>query len=165
MSLHFDFALACDLKPNTSQQIVDTLAYMTRSSDYRFDDPPKHPYFSDDPYDSWRTMLQITPKDTHLAGEVGAILRRVHRYPYAATDQYRYTFSFRRFMLDDEFYQVWWNFSQWLAPYSETQGFVGYYREELALQPTLLYFRSGEVYLHEVTQPPYSLRHKTLWPE
>ena len=31
-------------------------------------------------------------------------------------------------------------FLQWFAPYSQTVGFVGYYRHEEALHPTLIYF-------------------------
>jgi hypothetical protein len=55
-------------------------------------------------------------------------------------------------MLDDQFY-AGYAFLEWLAGHSETVGLVGYYREGLALHPTLLYFKGGKVYLAGVTSP------------
>jgi hypothetical protein len=63
MSVHYEFATACDLKPDTPQQIIDTLAYMARTHDYEFHNPPAHPLFQSvhvngETVESWRIMLQ-----------------------------------------------------------------------------------------------------------
>jgi hypothetical protein len=70
-------------------------------------------------------------------------------------DVYYYTLSFRRCMHDDvEFDILLWAFLNWLAPYSDTEGFVGYYREMYTLHPTLIYFQKGKVYKLEVDRKP-----------
>lgn len=160
MSLHFDFALACYLKPDTPQEVLDTLQYMTRSEDYEFGDPPDHPFFKGE---YWSNMLQIRTGTAHFPGEFGSIFRRTYRYTQADADVYRYTLSFRCHMLEEEFHEKWWAFAQWIAPYSETVGCVGYYREEFDWQPTLIYFRDGKVYVCEVTQTPLDIQDGKPW--
>src|SRR5262245_17099578 len=138
MSYHYDFALACDLKADTPQQVIDTLAYMARKADYPYNNPPAHSFFDEGWH--WRYMLQMLPEETYSPGNVGSCFRRAYR----AEGVYRYTLGFRCWMLDDTFY--WASFTDWLAPHSETEGCVGYYREEHDWQPTLIYFKSGEVF-------------------
>ncbi len=41
-------------------------------------------------------------------------------------------------------------FLYWLAPYSETQGFVGYEKCEVGEDPKIIYFFAGKAYLAEV---------------
>jgi hypothetical protein len=36
MSVHFDFAVALDLKPDVPAEVVETLRYVTRPADYAF---------------------------------------------------------------------------------------------------------------------------------
>jgi hypothetical protein len=155
MSLHFEFTLTLDLKPETPQQVIDTLAYMTRSEEYEFSDPPSHPWFESD--DEWRETLQADPEATHLPGNQWTVFRQAYRYTQHGVDQYRWTLSFRREMLDDEFYEDWWQLADWLARWSETQGFVGYYREEFNRSPTLIYFLDGQAAIVEVTAEPVPL--------
>jgi hypothetical protein len=61
-------------------------------------------------------------------------------------------------MLDDEFYELFYPLIEWLALHSESKGFVGYYREELEWWPTLMFFKSGEVYFHKAKEPPEAMR-------
>jgi hypothetical protein len=50
-------------------------------------------------------------------------------------------------------YLLWWNFLYWLAPYAEG-GFVGHFREEHSLHPTLIYFKRAQVFRIEINQDP-----------
>lgn len=156
MSLHYDWAMAFDLKLDTPQLIIDTLKYMTRSHDYDFPTPFDDIFFSGS---SWRNMLQIEAGDTYSPGEVGSLFRQAYRYTKLGVDTYYYTLSFRTYMLDDGFYEEWWTFCEWIAPYSETIGCVGYYREVYDdLHPTLIYFKDAKVYICEVQQTPLDIR-------
>ena len=153
MSMYFDGAIACDLKPDTPQQVLDVLQYMTRKEDYAFDSVPSHSFFTTN--EEWRDFLQIDQEWTCAPGLVGSDFRKTFRYTKNSEDVYRWTLSFRRTMHDDyEFPDFWWEFLFWIAPYSESTGFVGYYREEFELNPTLIYFQSGKVFTSEVTQSP-----------
>ena len=42
----YEFAFASDLKSNLSQEIIDTLKYMTRSEEYEFETNSKHDLFT-----------------------------------------------------------------------------------------------------------------------
>ena len=152
MSLYFDGALFCDLKSDVPQQVIDTLQYMTRSEDYSFDSPPDHEFFKDK---DWRRFLEIQPNYSCAPGLVYSEFRKAHRYEQDNVLVYYYTFSFRRCMHDDvEFNISLWSFLNWLARYSDTEGFIGYYREEFTLHPTLMYFKNGKVYKLEVKGEP-----------
>jgi hypothetical protein len=159
MSLYFDGAIFCDLKSDVPQQVIDTLQYMARVEDYTFDSPPDHDFFKVDGWRDWlRTKVACAP------GFVGCEFRKVYRYTQQNVDYYRYTLSFRRCMHDDvAFYVLWWLFLPWLAPYSETTGYVGYYREEYTLHPTLIYFKNSKVCVNEITQNPIGLLEKESW--
>jgi hypothetical protein len=50
-----------------------------------------------------------------------------------------------------------------MAKYSDADGCVGYFKEEYGQHPTLIYFRKGKVFMHEVTQPPVSLKNEEPW--
>ena len=160
MSLHFDFAIACDLKPDTPQQVIKTLAYMTRTEDYPFDSPPDHPFFEGD---EWRETLRTEPDGTYCPGDLGRSFRRAYRYDRLGVHHYRYTLSFRCYMKDDEFYDMAWPLIDWLAQHSETEGYVGYIRETLDWQPTLLYFKHGTFYIHKVSETPTGSGDKPAW--
>jgi hypothetical protein len=56
-------------------------------------------------------------------------------------------------MLDDTFYEDWWSLASWLAPFSATEGFVGFYREEYGAKPTLLHFRAGQLEVEDLKHP------------
>lgn len=145
MSVYFDFALACDLKPDTPQQVLDTLSFMTRTEDYAFDTPPAGALFGGE---TWRDMLRGST--TYFAGEAGAMFRKALRYVHGGAEVFRYTLSFRSDVLDDDMGE-YGALIEWLATYSDSEGFVGYFRAKYADHPTLLYFRHGKVYASEAT--------------
>src|SRR5258708_27216939 len=158
MSLYFDGAFACYLKPDVPQQVLDTLQYMTRTENYAFDKPPGHKFFQND---DWRNFLKISQEWTCAPGFVGSDFRKTHQYTTEdGNDVYWYSLSFRRTMHDDvEFYVLWWDFLNWIAPYSLTSGYVGYCREQYTINPTLIYFKRGRgiVYLYDVQGIPKGL--------
>ena len=148
MSLYFDGAIFCDLRIDAPQQVIDTLHYMTRTEDYVFDSPPQHEFFNSE---GWQSFLQIHPNYSCAPGLVYSEFRKAYRYTQNKVDVSYYTLSFRRCMHDDvEFYILWWAFLDWLARYTNTEGFGGYYREEFTLHPPLIYFKEGKVYKLEV---------------
>jgi len=155
MSLHFDFAIACDLKPDTPQQILDTLSYMTRVEEYAFSSPPSHPFFEGD---SWRDILLAKSEQTYLPGDLISSFRKAYRYEIGNEKHYRYNICFRCFLTDDAFYGTWLLLAEWLLLHSETDGYVGYYREEFSFHPTLIYFHGDAVCIYEMTGTPTPVR-------
>ncbi|MCQ3932745.1 MAG: hypothetical protein DPW16_20035 [Chloroflexi bacterium] len=153
MSQTFDLALACDLKPDTPQQVLDTLHYMIRKENYEFHNPPNHPFFAEPSYwKSWFTYsINLFP------GEYGAVLRNAEVYyglPSGEFPMTRITFSVRVGVHDDVFYEAIDLFLDWLAGHSETQGFVGYYQGNYADHPTLIYFKDGKAWIMRVKGEP-----------
>ncbi len=160
MSLYYEFSMAFDMRPNTPQQVIDTLHHMTRSSLDELDNPPEHFFFKGN---KWRNMLQPHSGDPRFPGEFGSALRKAYRYTQFGVDVYRHTLCFRCCLLDDDFYDIWWGFCQWIAPHCESVGCVGYYREQSEWQPTLVYFRDEKVYVCQVQQTPVEIHDGTPW--
>jgi len=160
MSLYFDGFFACDLKADIPQQVIDTLLYLTRKADYPFTDVPKHEFFQTEEWDDFL----LPPDEFRVApGWIGSEFKKMTRaLPHDQMETY-YTISFRRTMHDDvEFYIHWWHFLYWIAPYSHTEGYVGYYREEYSLHPVLIYIKNGRVFWHKITASPQGLT-KEVW--
>jgi hypothetical protein len=150
MSLHYEFMLAFDLKPDTPPQIIALLQYLTRTEDYAYDGPPPEPvigYAPDDEDPWWRQMLQNRDALWYGTGSAISVLAAA---PAWRRDTAQYTLTIRSEALDDDFYQIWLGMFIWLAQYSATEGWVGYYREEANLHPTLIYFRGGHVFYYDV---------------
>lgn len=155
MSQTFDLSLACDIKPDTPQQVLDTLRYMIRKEDYKFDDPPNHPFFRIHNY--WKSWF--TYSISLFPGEYGAVLRNAPVYAGHPDENgnwpmTRITFSVRVGVHDDVFYDTTYFFLDWLAEHSETQGFVGYYQGNYADHPTLIYFKDGKAWIMRVQGEP-----------
>ena len=145
MSLNYDFAIACDLRADLPVPALAALRYLARA----LPDAP------DDADLDVAILARLRPDGAtaYAPGEFGCTMREVAR----PAESSGWTFGLRRFLHDDAFHEVWWAFALWLAALSATEGLVGYYREELDVQPTLLYFRAGHLYLHEVTGTPESI--------
>jgi len=83
MSDHYDFRLACDVRADTPQQVIETLRYMTRADDYDFNDSPSHPFFASvelydgEAYDTWRHILQCG--EGYTPGVFGSSLHEAYR--------------------------------------------------------------------------------------
>ena len=152
VSLWFEGFLALDLSPEAPAEVVDILSYLTRPKDYTFEPTSDHEFFT---ISGWRNFLQIDPAHSSQAGLLWSDFRRAVRFTHKDVDHYRHTLSFRRLMHDDvEFYQLWWQFLYWLAPYVETGGFVGYYRETYSLHPHIVYLNNGKVFQVDVSGEP-----------
>lgn len=155
MSLYFDFVFACDLRTDTPAWVIDLLGYMTRKEEREFQPPPGIPLFEGE---MWRDFLQCS--GAHIAVDYSS-LQQVQRYEKGGPVT-KHLLSWRCYMIDDVFYYAF-GFLEWLAPFSDTLGFVGYYREERGLFPWLIYFRDGKVYLSEVKQIPLEMRTSAPW--
>jgi len=108
--------------------------------------------------DGWQNIFQSKPEATHCPGDLYKTFRSAHRFTRQNVKHFRHTLGFRCYMLDDQFYDLFYPLVSWLAPQSETKGFVGYYREELEWCPTLIFFKGGEVYFHEAKEAPRPMR-------
>src|SRR5258706_7504208 len=159
MSTPFCFAIACDLKEDVPEQVLETLKYMTRTRDYEFDNPPNAPFFEDE---HWRDFFLHIGEGFYFPGEAGSWLRQVYRYTRPVSqgggDVFLYTFSLRYSGKDDSI-TTCFEFLDWLAPYSATQGFVGYWIYEYGLNPWILYIQDGQVNISDRPFPaPKPLR-------
>ncbi len=128
---------------------------MVRDEITPFSGPPEDPFFT---IPGWQDVLRQEPHDTYCPGDQYRSFRHAYRFTRQNVDHYRHTLSFRCYVLDDEFYEVFFPLIRWLALHSETVGFVGYYREELSWCPTLVFFKNGEVYYHQAAETPEPMR-------
>jgi hypothetical protein len=149
----FCFTFACDLKEDTPQQVIDTLTYMTRTEDYEFNNPPEGAFFEGD---SWRTCLFCENEWFSFPGEAGRFLRSAYRYNRSFNEGgaavYLYTLSFRCESKDDGLIE-YIDIVEWLAPYSATRGFVGYWIYEYSQTPTLIYILNGHTQYSDALSP------------
>jgi hypothetical protein len=97
----FCMSIACDLKEDTPQHVIDILTHTVGLQHLEFKDLPAHRFFENE---YWETLLS----DVRLPwfpGEGGAALRRVTRYYRPITQGgdpvFFYTFSFRKESVDD----------------------------------------------------------------
>jgi hypothetical protein len=158
----FCFALTCDLKLDAPQQGIDTLRYMTGTHNHEFNNPPDAEFFQDD---DWRTFLVCDSSGFVFPGEAHASLLRAYRHtrPFVegGEDVFVHTLSFRCQGYDEGIiYHL--KFLEWLAQYSSTKGFVGYFIYEHDENPTLIYLRDGLIYTAE-PQRSRDIHNEELW--
>ncbi len=154
MSLHYEFMLAFDLKPDTPTAVIALLQYLTRTEDYAYDGAPPPPivdYWENDDL-GWHQLLQDRGALGYVAGS-GVSLFAVMPPWRQTTAATQYTMTIRTDTLDDDFDQLWFPMFMWLAQYSATEGWVGYYREAGHRDPTLLYFEQGRVNFNQFPNP------------
>src|SRR5215813_2287357 len=134
----FCVSLACDLNEDTPQQVVDILRHMVGLASVELVNLPRHRFFENE---YWDTLLRVTGLPW-FPGEGAATLRRVGRYyrplSEGGAEVSFYTFSVRCEDSDDGL-TAYIEFFDWLAQYSRTQGFVGYWQYEYTEHPTLVY--------------------------
>ncbi len=145
----FCFTLVCDLREDTPSQVIETLKYMTRTQDYEFNDAPDGVFFEDD---YWRTCLSCSNEGFYFPGEAESTFRLAYRYNRSFNDGgaevYLYTLSIRCESNDDGI-STYVDLAGWLAPYSKTQGFVGYWIYEYSGEPTLVFFSNGQLFISD----------------
>ena len=89
----------------------------------------------------WRSTL-----DDHSASFPGLTYHAVEYESYSSENDTCYItvrISRKNYNWDIETFLVW------LAPYSETEGFVGYMHHEVQENPLLIFFRDGKAFFRE----------------
>lgn len=144
MSLHYEWTRSLRLHPDVPEAFVEELRYHLGLTD-------RAP--ADATLDYPEPALATGGSDK-LAG--GSIARLVHQQhgSWPAT----WGLFTRTFVLDDAMYELIQIVPQWLAPWSLTQGWVGFAREELGLDPWLnFYVANGHAYAATSGQQPQAL--------
>jgi hypothetical protein len=149
----YEFALTCDLKPNTPKEVINTLKYMTGRQDSTFESVLTHPLFTsskDGSYGdgldflaNWKVFISNSPTGgvEEQPGLFGSIFQD-------------HKLSVRRYVRDDDFYNTFFFLIHWLASICESTGFVGYYyhitdqdlNKRIFSNPVLIYFLNGKVF-------------------
>lgn len=157
MSICYEFGLECKIKRDVSQEVINTLEYMTRSQEYDFDAPGLgYPLFKEEV--PWKETCNIRGRDvTVIQYEWRTIMtNRPREGEQYLPDEFGSKFqdnqlSCRRLSRDDEFDNVWWLLFPWLASISESTGFVGYYRGDFDNYSKLIQFWNGKANVYELT--------------
>ncbi len=154
MGAYAELMLACDLKKEAPQEVINILSYLCTPFDQRpeFVVKPDHWFFQQ------ADWLMIGGDPTgHLPGDNIAKLTRD-----VFTSLYRFTFRAKIRGGEDLIF----SFVHWLAPYSYTEAFVGYTQSpQTTAEIDLLYFFDGEVYWDSVSyyeKPPEVRRFKIV---
>jgi hypothetical protein len=164
MSTCYEFAFACDLKSGLTKEVIDTVQYMTRSEEYEFETKLKDNLFTtkweegsfedaieDDGFGDefiyvaeWRTIITNIPNygQEDLSGLCGSFFKDSK-------------LNVRKFVGDDDFYNVFPQLMEWLVSICDSTGFIGYYscivNMEIGGDPVLIYFENGRVLEKKVT--------------
>ena len=156
----YEFAFACNLKSGLSQEVINTLKYMTRSEEYKFETNLKDNLFNT----SWEEGLLRVTTGSNLEGEVGDEFDFAYGWRSIISNNPNYGDEFlsglcgsvfrdsklnvRRYINEDDFYNIFPQLMNWLVSICESLGFIGYYSNvtrEIGGDPTLIYFENGQV--------------------
>jgi hypothetical protein len=163
MSLHFEFQLAFNFVEPLPSPVIEAMEFLTGQRT----EPPDNWPNPDDGFvrsdDARFPKLSALAQGELNCGDAVCSFRRVFRYRRAGQEHHQHTLHFRCLWHDDDFYHTWWRLVPWLAKYSDADGCVGYYKEEYEQHPTLIYFRQGRVFVHEVTASPISISDGQPW--
>jgi hypothetical protein len=141
MSAHYDFLLICDLKSDTPKQVIEGLRFMM-NPEYEMKSPPTDEHFL---REIWKGLLEINNEWVNrIPGDGFVSLRLVPDYDAENADKLRYTFTFRNQIHGDGLSE-YVNIAEWLRQYSETRGYVGYFRSQYSEYPYLMYFWNDKV--------------------
>ena len=132
MGMYTELVMACKLKKNAPEDVVETLKYMVGDSEY-LAAIPTHDLFKTD---RWKFMLRCD--SYYFDGDTNSTFRYDDiRKSYVLTIRC----NLKNYCDEIE------EFLNWIVPYSNTNGFVGYSRYEESETPTLIYFNEGKVEL------------------
>jgi hypothetical protein len=145
MSLHYEWMLSLRLRPDVPDAFVDELRFHLGLSDTT---PPKPTLDYDYP-----VLSADADQDELPGGQIARLVRQQHgNWPEA------WGVLVRRFVLDDEMYQLVQDVPQWLARWSLTEGWIGFAREELNLDPWLNFYAArGHGYAASPGERPQAL--------
>ena len=130
MGMYTEMVMAIQLKAETPKDVIETLRYMMGETE-RLEATPDHKLFD---AEEWRRMLM--PGNYYFDGEV--------RSTVTYDDPFRKPRLTIRCNAKNGFNELGY-FLDWIAPYSDTDGFVGYTMYEGDYKPILIYFRDGKV--------------------
>lgn len=127
MGMYIELVMAIELneKGKADKDVVDILKYMVGDAD-NVKTLPNHELFRTK---RWRYMLRMS--SYYFEGSQHTELKYDN-----ILNSYYLTVRCNLKNYDDEIAK----FVDWIKPYSETKGFVGYYRYECCKNPTLIYF-------------------------
>lgn len=130
MGMYTELVVGIQLKQDAPEDVVETLKYMAGDIEY-LATVPIHSLFQTS---RWKHMFRSS--SYYFDGDT----RSTMRYD-DISKAYHLTIRCDLKNYDSEIEE----FLDWIAPYSCTEGFVGYYRYEEAENPTLVYFDEGAV--------------------
>jgi hypothetical protein len=137
MSLHYEWVLSMRLRADTPESFLAELRFHLGMEGERPEEATLE-------YD-WPCLL---PENDHaLPG--GGFQSLVAQQPYL-DGVVTFGLFVRTFVLDDGMYELMQTVPSWLAPWSMTQGWIGFAREEFSLEPWLnFYVQDGFAYAAE----------------
>jgi hypothetical protein len=145
MSLHYEWTLSLRLRPDVPDAFLEELRYHLGLSDV----VPQSPTLDHD-----YPVLAANGDGDELAG--GPITRLVRQQPSSRTAVWGV--YVRVFVLDDAMYELIQDVPSWLARWSLTEGWIGFAREELNLNPWLNFYASqGHAYAAGPGEQPQPL--------
>jgi hypothetical protein len=144
MSLHFQIDIALDLKDDVDEAVIMGLRNLCDNQTLTQEQKKVIPNIF--------KYISLTDRTNSFYGPSCLALENHYRYSQRGVEVSRWTLHLRQVFVDDLFYEQGYVFIAWLATISETEGFVGYLKEELAQDPVLLYFYNQEVVTKESTK-------------
>jgi hypothetical protein len=158
MSSQYEFTFTCHVKADVSQEVIDTLTYMTRSESEssNFVTTLKHPLFTSywEPgsvedecngafLDEWRFIIYSNEPvygEELLSGTFGSTFENRK-------------LSVRKLTGDDDFNNCFYKLMNWLASVCESTGEIGCYHYlhnmEYDSEPVPIHFIDGKAYMKE----------------
>jgi hypothetical protein len=150
-----ELVLACDLKTDVPQIAIDVLDFLVKppsDTPTQAISPPDHHFFT---FEAWPWLLD--GRTNYFPGDSFALLRSDEKEPHT------FRFTARTMVRGGE--EMIAAFLHWLAPYCETQGFVGYTRcDETSDWIDLIYFDNGDAYYNSIalSDNPVNVKRKKL---
>jgi hypothetical protein len=152
MSGRCEIYFTFDLKADIPDEVVEAIRSMMDKS-YVATSMPAAEFLDND----WQGILDSSYHPMVVfPGEPFSSLSYAYRLPSdpSERDTYRITLTFRTEIHYDALWEDYIHLLTWIAQYSETQGFIGYFRSEgTTSNPTLLYFKKGTLATQESFLP------------
>ncbi len=149
MSDHYDLFFTFDLKQDLPVTVTKALDYVL-GKETELDNLLHDEKFS---VETWKNLLVLPRNEMHyFPGHTVSILSTRVSRNLSESDgggkEYRKTITFRFDMHDDTLFGVFLLFLDWIAPYIETEGYIGYYVSSgNHFYPTLILCHNGQLEL------------------
>jgi hypothetical protein len=160
MSISVELMLACDLREDTPQQVIDVLNYVVRKEDGDPYDQPEFPIKDGIELMSrgnWFNLFRNGKYGEEFSGIFPGVVVREFRKGKYESNLYKLTIRYE-FDYLIEFIEAGFPFLEWIAPYINTEYaddkkgvFVGYlFHTNFEIYPTLIYIKDEKVFFDEV---------------